>query len=74
MLLLKVTRKKVRMFTKKKTDDTIFTSRRLDTIFNQCRKVPPSVKRILIGKGTHSSDYTCIYSKKRKHSKYDSIV
>ena len=37
---------------------------RLDNIFNQCRKVPQSVKIILIGKGTRSSDYTCIYPRK----------
>ena len=37
---------------------------RLETIFNQRRKVPPSVKRILTDKETHPSDYTYIYSQK----------
>ena len=48
----------------KKINDVISISTRLDTIFNRCRKVLPSVKRILIDKRTHSSDYSCIYSRK----------
>ena len=32
--------------------------------FRHCRKAPETVKRISLGKGTYSSDYTCIYTKK----------
>ena len=52
-----------------KTDDEItrlnnVISTRLETVFSQCLKVPPSVKRILIDKKKESSDYRCIYTKK----------
>ena len=46
---------------RKKANDENFISLSLDNIFNQCRKVPQSVKRILIDKGNHYLDYTCIY-------------
>ena len=39
-------------------------STRLETVFSQCLKVPPSVKRILIDNKKESSDYICIYDKK----------
>ena len=47
----------------KKEKDAAFISKRLDSIFEYCRKVPLSVKRILKGKATFASDYTCIFSK-----------
>ena len=48
----------------KKIDGPIPILTRLETIFNRCRKVPSSVKRILTGKRTHSSDYSCVYPRK----------
>ena len=37
---------------------------RLDDIFNRCRKVPPTVKRILKDRTTNFSEYCCIYTNK----------
>ena len=37
---------------------------RLETMFNRCRKVPPSAKIILIDKKTHSPNYSFIHPRK----------
>ena len=46
-----------------KRNDAICISRRLDFIFNQCRKVPPSVRRILLGKGSIPSNFKCFFQR-----------
>ena len=47
----------------KKEKEASSTSKSLDYIFNHCREVPKTVKRILLGKGTLTSDFKCIFQR-----------
>ena len=48
---------------KEKKED--FISKRLDSIFEVCRAVPTTVKKILLGKGYLPSDFKCVFFKDR---------
>ena len=48
---------------KEKKED--FISKRLDSIFEVCRTVPTTVKKILLGKGYLPSDFKCVFFKDR---------
>merc|ERR1712238_348210 len=54
---------KITRLNKAKTRLNNVISTRLKTVFSQCLKVPPSVKKILIDNKKESSDYICIYDK-----------